>query len=92
VRQQWNFSPSNTIREVEAFQVVLSEVTVLELAKVPDISRVVWCLAQEPADVLTAAAKSFGFGFRFLLGGGTYRLHRNGVSIGCAINLGLFPS
>ncbi len=39
MRQQWNFSPSNTIREVEAFQVVLSEVTVLELAKVPDISR-----------------------------------------------------
>jgi hypothetical protein len=39
VRQHWNLSPPNTIREVEEFQVVLSEVTVLELAIVPDISR-----------------------------------------------------
>jgi hypothetical protein len=39
VRQQWNFSPPNTIREVEEFQVTLSAVTVLELVIVPDISR-----------------------------------------------------
>ncbi len=39
VRQQWNFSPPNSIREVEEFQVELSDVTVLELIIVPDISR-----------------------------------------------------
>ena len=38
VRQQWNFSPPNAIREVEEFQVGLSDVTVLELVIVPDIS------------------------------------------------------
>ena len=39
MRQQWNFSPPNAIREVEEFQVALSAVTVLELVIVPDISR-----------------------------------------------------
>ena len=39
VRQQWNFSPPNTTREVEEFQVALSDIAVLELAIVPDISR-----------------------------------------------------
>jgi hypothetical protein len=39
VRQQWNFSPPNTIREVEEYRVELSHVTVLELVIVPDISR-----------------------------------------------------
>src|ERR1700675_944964 len=39
VRQQWNFSPSNTSREVEEYQFDLSGVTVLELIIVPDISR-----------------------------------------------------
>jgi hypothetical protein len=39
VRQQWNFSPPNTVREVEEYQVGLSDVTVLELIIVPDISR-----------------------------------------------------
>jgi hypothetical protein len=39
VRQQWNFSPPNTIREVEDYQVDLSAVTVLELVIVPDVSR-----------------------------------------------------
>ena len=39
VRQQWNFSPPKTIREVEECQVGLSGVTVLELVIVPDISR-----------------------------------------------------
>jgi hypothetical protein len=39
VRQQWNFSPPNAIREVEEFQVALSGVEVLELIIVPDISR-----------------------------------------------------
>jgi hypothetical protein len=39
VRQQWNFSPPDSIREVEEYQVGLSDVTVLELVIVPDISR-----------------------------------------------------
>jgi hypothetical protein len=39
VRQQWNFSPPETIREIEDYQVELSDVTVLELAIVPDKSR-----------------------------------------------------
>src|SRR6202140_394805 len=39
VRQQWNFSPPNTSREVEEYQVDLSNVTVLELVIVPEISR-----------------------------------------------------
>jgi hypothetical protein len=39
VRQQWNFSPPNTIREIEEYRVQLSDVTVLELVIVPDISR-----------------------------------------------------
>jgi hypothetical protein len=39
VRQQWNFSPPETTREVEEFQVALSDVTVLELTILPDISR-----------------------------------------------------
>jgi hypothetical protein len=39
VRQQWNFSPPNAIREVEEYQVELSNVAVLELVIVPDISR-----------------------------------------------------
>jgi hypothetical protein len=39
VRQQWNFTPPNTSREVEEYQFDLSGVTVLELIIVPDISR-----------------------------------------------------
>jgi hypothetical protein len=39
VRQQWNFSPPSSIREVEEYQVGLSDVTVVELVIVPDISR-----------------------------------------------------
>jgi hypothetical protein len=39
VRQQWIFSPPNSVREVEGYQVELSDVTVLELIIVPDISR-----------------------------------------------------
>jgi hypothetical protein len=38
VRQQWNFSPPNSIRDVEEYRVELSGVTVLELVMVPDIS------------------------------------------------------
>jgi len=38
VRQQWNFSPPETNSESEEFQVDLSDVTVLELIIVPDIS------------------------------------------------------
>ena len=39
VRQQWNFSPPNSVRAVEEYRVDLSNVTVLELVIVPDISR-----------------------------------------------------
>jgi hypothetical protein len=38
VRQQWNFSPPKTIREVEEYQVELSNVTILELSIVPNTS------------------------------------------------------
>jgi hypothetical protein len=37
VRQQWNFSPPDSIREVEEYQVELSSVTVLELVINPNI-------------------------------------------------------
>jgi hypothetical protein len=37
VRQQWNFSPPESMREVEEYQVELSNVTALELAIKPDI-------------------------------------------------------
>jgi len=39
VRQQWNFSPPNSINEVEEYRLELFGVTVLELVIVPDISR-----------------------------------------------------
>jgi hypothetical protein len=39
VRQQWNFSPPNSVRDVEEYRVELSGVDVLELVIVPDISR-----------------------------------------------------
>ncbi len=38
VRQQWNFSPPDTVREVEEYQVALSDVTALELIIVPNNS------------------------------------------------------
>src|SRR5438270_2969872 len=38
VRQKWNFSPLETVREVEEYQVELSNVTVLELIIVPNMS------------------------------------------------------
>lgn len=38
VRQQWNFSPPETIREVEEYQVELSSVTALELVIRPNLS------------------------------------------------------
>jgi hypothetical protein len=38
VRQQWNFSPPDTVREAEEHSVELSNVKVLELVIVPDIS------------------------------------------------------
>jgi XRCC1 N terminal domain len=37
VRQQWNFSPPESIREVEEYQVDLCNVSVLELLIKPDI-------------------------------------------------------
>jgi hypothetical protein len=39
VRQQWTFSLPNTTREIEEYHVELSDVTVLELVIVPDISQ-----------------------------------------------------
>jgi hypothetical protein len=39
VRQQWNFNLPSSMRETEDYQVGLSDVTVLELIIVPDISR-----------------------------------------------------
>ena len=39
VRHQWNFSPPDTIREIEEYRVQISDVTVLELIVVPDISQ-----------------------------------------------------
>jgi hypothetical protein len=39
VRQQWNFSPPETIREIEDYHVELLNLTVLELVIVPDIRR-----------------------------------------------------
>jgi hypothetical protein len=38
VRQQWNFSPTGTVKEVEDYRVELSGVTVLELDIEPDKS------------------------------------------------------
>lgn len=38
VRQQYTFSPPNTIRELEKYQVVLEKVSILELEIIPDIS------------------------------------------------------
>jgi len=37
VRQQWNFSPPDSVREVEEYQVELSSVTVLELDIKPNV-------------------------------------------------------
>jgi hypothetical protein len=37
VRQQWNFSPPDSVREVEEYQVELSAVTVLELIINPNV-------------------------------------------------------
>jgi len=39
VRQQWNFSPTGSVREAEDYQVDLPGVTTLELVIVPDISK-----------------------------------------------------
>lgn len=39
VRQQWNFSAPGSTREVEEYSVELSDVGLLELTIVPDISR-----------------------------------------------------
>jgi hypothetical protein len=38
VRQQWNFSPPESIREAEEYRVELSNITTLELIINPDIS------------------------------------------------------
>lgn len=38
VRQQWNFSSPNSMREIEEYRVELSDVAVLELTITPDIA------------------------------------------------------
>jgi hypothetical protein len=38
IRQQWNFTPPETVREVEEYQVELSNVTALELKIVPNMN------------------------------------------------------
>ena len=38
VRQQWNFTPTGSASEAEDYRVELSDVTVLELTIVPDVS------------------------------------------------------
>lgn len=38
VRQQWNFSPDGSIRQVEEYHVQLSSVTTIQLVITPDIS------------------------------------------------------
>jgi XRCC1 N terminal domain len=38
VRQQWNFSPPDSVREVEEYRAELTNVTVLELIITPEIS------------------------------------------------------
>jgi hypothetical protein len=38
VRQQWNFTPTGSAREAEDYRVDLSDVAVLELTVVPDVS------------------------------------------------------
>jgi hypothetical protein len=38
VRQQWNFSPQSATSETEDYSVSLSEVTILELSIIPDIT------------------------------------------------------
>ena len=38
VRQQWNFSPTGSVREAEDVRVDLHDVTALELTIVPDMS------------------------------------------------------
>jgi hypothetical protein len=38
VRQQWNFSPPQTVRELQVYEVELSDLTVLELIITPDVS------------------------------------------------------
>jgi hypothetical protein len=43
VRQQWNFSPPESVREAEEYQVELSNVAVLELVIKPDIGGGVVC-------------------------------------------------
>jgi hypothetical protein len=39
IRQQWNFSPTGSTREVEDYEVSLDGVAVLELAITPDLTR-----------------------------------------------------
>jgi hypothetical protein len=38
VRQQWNFSPPTTVREIEEYSVNLQDVSVVELEIVPNKS------------------------------------------------------
>jgi hypothetical protein len=66
VRQQWNFSPPNTIREIEEYQLELSDVTVLELTIVPDISggrlglRSRVCACVDPVEMISVSTSMQG--------------------------------
>jgi hypothetical protein len=59
LRQQWNFSVPTSTREIEDYRVDLSEVTVIELRIVPDISGGAARLAQELALMLTDHSPAF---------------------------------
>lgn len=60
VRQQWNFSPPGSVREIEEYQVELSGVTVLELIINPNISgRSGQRLAEKPPSVSLIADRSY---------------------------------
>jgi hypothetical protein len=60
VRQQWNFSPPTTTREVEEYNVGLSDVAVLELIIIPDINGGSACASLKSMCLSVTAASSFG--------------------------------
>ena len=60
VRQQWNFSPPESIREVEQYQVELDDVKVLELVIKPDVSGGVARASLKNLHVSTKAAAQAG--------------------------------
>jgi hypothetical protein len=59
VRQQWNFSPPTTTREVEEYDVALPDVAVLELIITPDISGGSACASLKSMCLCGTAASTF---------------------------------